>query len=125
MSRHQIMSIATASLLAACTASPQPTPGSSNPDLRGLPLPSEVRSELAAEMGALATPQARQACSARELEFAGTSMRLMAVLMTSEETRPWSPTETAAVETLQSRWQSLGGDGVTMSEQCLSAIEPV
>ena len=120
-----IRKLAATSLVVLALTACEPQPASRTPvaDVSpSLPLTSETRTELAAE---LAQIQARGqgACSASDLEFTRISVTLYAIAIDAQATTPWTAAERAEVAKLRRRWEALGGDSGDVSERCSNAIQ--
>lgn len=96
----------------------QPQPASRAPVAGvspSLPLTSEMRRELAAEL-AQVEARGQGVCSARNLEFTRISATLYAIAIGTDATMPWTAAERAEVTKLRQRWEALGGDSADVSE---------
>ena len=89
-----------------------------NYPLSQLPMSDPVRMQTTFALSHLASPEARRACSAEELEFANLSIILYAVRDEEWRTSPWTEKQKREVERLQHRWRTLGGDARTVSKDC-------
>ena len=93
-----------------------------NYPLSQLPMSDPVRMQTTFALSHLASPEARRACSAEEIEFTNLSIILYAVRDEEWRTSPWTAKQKREVERLQQRWRVLGGDGRTVSPTCQRVI---